>query len=161
MAEQPVYSVTVIAEILGIGERRIQQLVKEGVLIRGDRGKYPLTDNVRAYIKYWEDKAKGMGNDTSINDERYRLLKAQADSQEQKNLVERSELLPVDYIRQIAARVAVQLSSILDTMPARLKRIQPSLNNQAIDVIKADLIEMQVIMSDMQEVVDQVFAENV
>ena len=41
-----------LCEILGLSSRRIQQLTKEGALIRAERGKYDLPASIKTYIEY-------------------------------------------------------------------------------------------------------------
>lgn len=41
-----------IAEILGVTERRIRQLTNDGALAKISRGKYDLSDSIKAYIDY-------------------------------------------------------------------------------------------------------------
>ena len=53
------YSVDTIAEVLLLDPRRIQQLVKEGVLPKKSRGKYDLKKCVQGYVRYQRDLAKG------------------------------------------------------------------------------------------------------
>lgn len=48
------YKVTTqeLSEILNLSKRRIQQLAKEGALVRAERGKYDLPGSIQAYIEY-------------------------------------------------------------------------------------------------------------
>ena len=41
-----------LAEILGISERQIQRLAKEGVIKKNDKGKYLFYQSVKDYIDY-------------------------------------------------------------------------------------------------------------
>lgn len=52
--------VKVVARVLGITPRRVQQLVKEG-LPQAAKGKYPLVECVHWYIRYWQVRAEGSG----------------------------------------------------------------------------------------------------
>lgn len=47
-----IFSTSELSEILGIGDRRIQQLVKEGVISRLDRGKFHLPSVIDEYVNW-------------------------------------------------------------------------------------------------------------
>lgn len=48
----PPVSVAVIAKLFDLSERRIQQLVKQGVVSKTAHGKYDLLSTVREYVRY-------------------------------------------------------------------------------------------------------------
>ena len=80
-----------VAAMLNITVMRVQQLVKLGVVIRTERGKYDLAGSVQGYVKYKEGIKEGRDPDASIAGEvcgedyhlhRARLYKARADAAE-------------------------------------------------------------------------------
>jgi len=76
-ATQPI---TVIARLLDLSERRVQQLVRDGVIPKAERGRYELVGAVRGYVRYLRDlvlKSETGGADYAS--ERARLVKARAD----------------------------------------------------------------------------------
>ena len=80
---QPSYPVSTIAKLFNLTERRVQQLAKDGVIPKANKGKYELVACVQGYIHYLQERA--MGKDSAPQDtytERARLLKAQADKTE-------------------------------------------------------------------------------
>lgn len=73
------YPISVISKLLLISDRRVQQLVKEGHLPKGERGRYELVACVQAYIRYLRDRAV-TGDDAGGDlDDKRRLAKARAD----------------------------------------------------------------------------------
>lgn len=50
--KQFIVTTSEICEILGLSARRIQQLTKEGALVRVSHGKYDLPSSIKAYIDY-------------------------------------------------------------------------------------------------------------
>ena len=56
-----------LADLLEITPRRVQQLAKEGVFPKLDRGRYPLVECVRAFVKYWKDRADGRFADNELD----------------------------------------------------------------------------------------------
>ena len=53
-------SLTAISQLLKLTERRIQQLAKDGIVPKADRGEYDMIPVVHAYIDYFNiDKGGG------------------------------------------------------------------------------------------------------
>ena len=69
MNEQTVAIVT-LGRVINLSDRRIQQLVKEGVLERHEKGRYPFLSNVRAYVIYLQARADGGGTMIDSEDSR-------------------------------------------------------------------------------------------
>jgi hypothetical protein len=67
-----------IADLLNLSRARILQLVTDGVLPKGARGKYPIEDCVRAYVRFLQDNAGKRHGSGEATASRLRLLKAKA-----------------------------------------------------------------------------------
>ncbi|MGC0371850.1 MAG: hypothetical protein DGJ47_000551 [Rickettsiaceae bacterium] len=77
------YSGEVIAKLLNLSVRRVQQLAKDDIIPKSDKGKYDLVASVRGYIKYLYERAYGQNKETiDSHAEKARLLKAQAEKAE-------------------------------------------------------------------------------
>ena len=114
------YPLATIAKILNLSERRVQQLVKEGILPKTEKGKYDLIACVRAYIKYLQERAFGKGaapQDTHL--ERARLLKAQADKTEMEVDTLRGNLIPVETVEADWLTMVMSCRSKLLAIPSR------------------------------------------
>ena len=75
-------SVQVIARLLMISERRVQQLANEGVIPRTESRRYNLEESVQAYIQYIQGKSVGramVDEQIDFHEEKARLTKIQAD----------------------------------------------------------------------------------
>jgi phage terminase Nu1 subunit (DNA packaging protein) len=75
-------SVQVIARLLMISERRVQQLANEGVIPRTETRRYNLEESVQAYIQFLQGKNVGRGmadEQIDFHEEKARLTKIQAD----------------------------------------------------------------------------------
>lgn len=79
-------SVGQLAKLLLITETRIQQLAKQGVIVKGGRGEYRLVPSIHGYIKFLQKDSRTGGDDgTDAGDygkHRARLYKARADKAE-------------------------------------------------------------------------------
>lgn len=90
--------------------------------------------------------AAAAGHDLDAIDyqaERARLTRAQAEAQELKNAQTRRQVAPVELLTYALANVGAQISAHLETIPGRLKREIPALNN-------SDLFEAQRIIAQVQ-----------
>ena len=77
-----------LAAVLGLSDRRINQLAREGILPRTSRGQYPLADAVQAYIRYLGESAAS-GKVSDYNRERIRLTRAKAETMSDTGLTTR------------------------------------------------------------------------
>ena len=79
-ANSPTYPVTTIAKLLLLTDRRVQQLSKEGVIPKSNRGRYELAPAVQGYVRYLQERS--IGRESAPEDyhtEKSRLVKLQAD----------------------------------------------------------------------------------
>lgn len=117
---QLVYKVAVIARFLNLTERRIQQLARDGIIPKPEKGKYDLVGCVQGYTGYLQARAFGKEViHADAHQERARLLKAQADKTELEVKTLRSELIPSDEIAAEWAGLVVAFRSRLLVLPTR------------------------------------------
>jgi len=138
------YPAATLAKLLNLTERRIQQLAKEGILIKVQSGKYDLVRSVQGYVKYLQDRAMGRQDahytdPTDIRLERKRLIKAQADNAECEYQVRRGELVALDVVKDLFNEVAVLYGSSLDALPGRLAQELAGISDPAL--IKSKLFD--------------------
>ncbi|MBM3556075.1 MAG: terminase small subunit, Nu1 [Alphaproteobacteria bacterium] len=117
--------VAVIARLLDLTERRVQQLVRQGVipapLRQGEeRGRYDLVGAVRGYVRFLRDQAAERPGAGDVGAERARLIKAKADLAEMEAGLRRGELLPADDVEEAWIAVLSRLRARLLVLPDRL-----------------------------------------
>lgn len=78
-AGSPTYPAKTIAKLLMLTERRVQQLSKEGVIPRAERGRYELGPAVQGYVRFLRDRAIGGESVGGEADDKARLTRARAD----------------------------------------------------------------------------------
>ena len=111
----------VIARLLDLSERRIQQLSREGVIPKAERGQYDLVGSVRGYVVYLRDLAvKAQAGAPDFGVERARLIKAKADLAEMEADGRRGDLLPADAVEAAWTAVLARLRARLLVLPDRL-----------------------------------------
>jgi phage terminase Nu1 subunit (DNA packaging protein) len=83
MADDPAspnYPVGTIAKLFMVSERRVQQLVKLGIVPKNEHGRYELVPAVQGYVRYLQERAQGRpGAPEDYHQEKSRLVKLQAD----------------------------------------------------------------------------------
>lgn len=112
----PAFPARIIASLLELTERRLQQLVAEGWIPRPQRGQYSLRDSVRGYIRYLKQhqRENTRGNETS------RLARAQAVKVEMENFRRMGELAAWSQVDDVMRGLVVQMRSAHEGLPGRL-----------------------------------------
>lgn len=110
------FTVQVIAKLLMIDERRIQQLVKEGWIPRGERGRYTLVESVQGYITYLKEH----GRETQRGTEHARLARAQAMRVEMENFKRMGELQTTAQVEETTQGLVVMMKTSHAAIPGRL-----------------------------------------
>jgi phage terminase Nu1 subunit (DNA packaging protein) len=117
------YPVATVAKLLLLTERRVQQLTREGVLPRADRGRYELAPVVQAYVRYLRDRAlpgEAEGVSEDFQKARARRTAAEANMAEMRAAEARGELIPAQDVREVLTSVLGRVRSKLLSLPAKL-----------------------------------------
>ena len=117
-ATQPI---GVIARLLDLSERRVQQLSREGVIPKAERGQYDLIGSVRGYVRYLRDQAlKAQAGAPDYAAERARFIRARADLAEMEAEEKRRSLIAAEEIEAAWIAVLALLRTRLLALPDRL-----------------------------------------
>jgi phage terminase Nu1 subunit (DNA packaging protein) len=117
-ATQPI---GVIARLLDLSERRVQQLSREGVIPKAERGQYDLIGSVRGYVRYLRDQAlKAQAGAPDYAAERARFIRARADLAEMEAEEKRHSLIAAEQIEAAWIAVLALLRTRLLALPDRL-----------------------------------------
>jgi phage terminase Nu1 subunit (DNA packaging protein) len=117
-ATQPI---GVIAKLLDLSERRVQQLSREGVIPKAERGQYDLIGSVRGYVRYLrEQAARAQAGAPDYAAERARFIRARADLSEMEAEEKRRSLIAADQIEAAWIAVLALLRTRLLALPDRL-----------------------------------------
>jgi phage terminase Nu1 subunit (DNA packaging protein) len=138
------YPAATLAKLFQLTERRVQQLAKDGIIPKAEKGRYDLAGSVRGYIRYLQERAAGRldgsyQETTDLLQERKRLIKAQADKTESEHQKLRGELIPFTLVEETLNEVAVLFASSVDALPGRLANELAGLSDPAL--IKTRLFE--------------------
>ena len=115
------YPIAVIARLLDLTERRVQQLTREGVIPRTERGRYELVPAVRGYIRYLRDRSVGRDGATipDIAAERARLTREQADRAAMENAKARGELVLAPTVQKALERTFTAFKARIEAIPRK------------------------------------------
>ncbi len=117
-ATQPI---GVIARLLDLSERRVQQLSREGVIPKAERGQYDLIGSVCGYVRYLRDQAtKAQAGAPDYAAERARFIRARADLAEMEAEEKRGALIAAEEIEAAWIAVLALLRTRLLALPDRL-----------------------------------------
>jgi len=117
-ATQPI---AVIAKLLDLSERRVQQLSREGVIPKATRGQYDLIGSVRGYVRYLRDQAvSAQAGAPDYAVERARYIRARADLVEMEANQRRGALIAADDIEAAWIKVLALLRTRVLALPDRL-----------------------------------------
>ena len=82
--------------------------------------------------------------------EKARLTRAQADREEIRLKIDRGRVARVELVSFAVANLASQVSANLATLPAKIKRLQPSLSSTDIHDIRHEVVKVQNLCSKIE-----------
>lgn len=100
-----------LAEILGVGDRTVRNLVDSNILSRNEKGEYTLMSNVKAYIEYLK-----------ANSDSQRLKKIQADRLELKYEIENGTVESLDIIEHYISTMIMNFRQKILGIPNKLSK---------------------------------------
>ncbi|CAD6110880.1 prophage Qin DNA packaging protein NU1-like protein [Escherichia coli] len=133
-----------VAEHLGITERWLRDLQKHpGAPKNRKRGEYDIDAWRYFYISYLKRKGRSDTDDDGNSDyeeklliARWKLTEEQAIAQQLKNQVTEGKLIDSGFCVFALSKLAMALSSTLDTIPLSMQRQFPDLTPRHIDHLK-------------------------
>jgi phage terminase Nu1 subunit (DNA packaging protein) len=137
-----------VAALFNLSDRRVQQLAKDGIIPKAERGRYNLAGCVRGYIAFLQksvDAAKAKAAQPVIVDlqrERARKTAAEAELAELEVAKARGEWVAVSDFRQA-------LQNVLEKEMARLRSLPIQLSWLGVDAEKAIDEEVERIVAEM------------
>lgn len=139
------YSVNTIAELLLLDPRRIQQLAKEGIFPKGERGKYDLVACVQAYVRLLREQAKG--KDPEKLKEEKALVRENRQLKELSRKQKEGKLVDADELRR-------ELAKAFTDVKTRIRSIAPK-SAQAIAHLRMDKKSERELIAAIQTVLQK------
>ena len=97
--------------------------------------------------------------ENTIDYQRFRLTKAQADGQELKNEKDRKECVDVDFNTFVLSKLVSQIAPQLDKIPHEVKKKNPDIEQHILDLIKSIIIKNQNVIADFAEGIEGLLDE--
>lgn len=122
MATGNLQPVRVIARVLVLTERRVQQLAAEGILPKPARGQYDFIECVRAYILHQRKiiEERQPGSVSVLEGSRSRLIAAKAGLAELDESERREQLIPASQIEDFLSALFSRVRQGILSLPSRV-----------------------------------------
>ncbi|MFN2031409.1 terminase small subunit, partial [Escherichia coli] len=149
-----------LAEIFNVDPRTIERWQSQGLpcVSKGSKGIESVFDTAMA-IQWYARRETDIENEKlrkelddlraaaesdlqpgTIDYERYRLTKAQADAQELKNERDRGDVIDTEFCMYALSKLASQISSIMDSLPLTMQRSFPQITPAMLDGLKKEVV---------------------
>lgn len=137
MSDANFYAVGVIAQLLNLTDRRVQQLAKEGIIPKpNNRGEYDLPGCVQGYVAYLQERAE-----RSEEPQRVRLDRLRGDREELELQKLRRELVPVAEVAPALEQYVTDVCAVLEGIPERYAEVlQATADVEGKHQLLADLV---------------------
>lgn len=149
MSDSGAVDVTMLARLLNLTPRRIQQLAVEGVIPKDERGKYLLIPAVQQYVKYLQEKVGGGSGVADLSTQRARLAKEQADKVARENAVRTGQLIPADELTRALSAVAGQAIPILEALPGQIRLQNPTVTTSVLKTVEMEVVKLRNLWADI------------
>ncbi|WP_235505304.1 hypothetical protein [Acidovorax sp. Leaf160] len=126
------------AQMVGVSEARVSQLISDGVMVRGDTAHAWLV----GYCERLRDQAAGRLGDSlglDLVQERAALAREQRIGQEIKNAVARKEYAPVGLLADVLGQAGSAVVDCFEQLEGLLKKACPDLPDEAKTTVMAVL----------------------
>lgn len=131
-----------LARLFVLTPRRIQQLASEGIIPKGERGRYPLAPAIAGYVTWLQKKVSGETDSVDLTTQRARLAKEQADKTAMENAQLRGVLVHAD---DVIATWTTCAAAMRARMLAAPTKVAPMARAAATDAEAAAVIEAEVV----------------
>lgn len=121
VSKAPTYPVATIAKLLMLSDRRVQQLTKEGVIPKAERGRYELAPAVQGYIRFLQERSlSSASSPIDYHAEKARLTQMQASLAEIELVKARGDVVSVAQIEKNLAGLFAEVRSNIRNIPGRV-----------------------------------------
>lgn len=121
-AGTPTYPAGTIAKLLMLTERRVQQLAKDGIIPKAERGRYELAPSVQGYIRFLQDRnvTAGVGSPIDYAAEKAKKLKAERQRVELELSRAQGEVVPLAQLERALANTFAEIKTNIRSVPSRV-----------------------------------------
>ena len=140
----PSYPVAIIAKLLNLSERRVQQLAHQGIIPKAIKAKYELIPSIQGYIDYLKKKVaeKDISQNAAL-EAKVRLIKAHATRHEMATETLNKNLLPAKLVESSWSNLILRCRAVLLGIPNRLANQIVAINDpkEIAQILKDSIYE--------------------
>ena len=123
------FNIEAIAKLLKLSERRVQQLAKDNIIPKAERGKYDLVSSVHGYIDFLKAKAGGDFTAEEVLKNKNKLLKAKAEIAEIEKKKATGELIPKEEVKRTWLELVHKIKQKLLSIPNKVAPVVVTVKN--------------------------------
>lgn len=149
------FAAKAIASLLGITERRLQQLAQAGFIPKSERGMYPLIGSVQGYIRYLKQR----GRESNKSSQHQHLARAQTVKVEMENRRRAGEYIVREQVHEVLSILMTTLTGALEGIPGRTANEYAAMDDAGA-IRHRQQEELRQVRSVLADALDQ-FAESI
>ena len=123
------FNIEAIAKLLKLSERRVQQLAKDNIIPKAERGKYDLVSSVHGYVDFLTAKAGGDFTAEEVLKNKNKLLKAKAEIAEIEKKKATGELIPKEEVKRTWLELVHKIKQKLLSIPNKVAPVVVTVKN--------------------------------
>jgi len=123
------FNIEAIAKLLKLSERRVQQLAKDNIIPKAERGKYDLVSSVHGYVDFLKAKAGGDFTAEEVLKNKNKLLKAKAEIAEIEKKKATGELKPKEEVKRTWLELVHKIKQKLLSIPNKVAPVVVTVKN--------------------------------
>ena len=123
------FNIEAISKLLKLSERRVQQLAKDNIIPKAERGKYDLVSSIHGYIDFLKAKAGGDFTAEEVLKNKNKLLKAKAEIAEIEKKKATGELIPKEEVKRTWLELVHKIKQKLLSMPNKVAPVVATVKN--------------------------------
>ena len=123
------FNIEAISKLLKLSERRIQQLAKDNIIPKAERGKYDLVSSVHGYVDFLKAKAGGDFTAEEVLKNKNKLLKAKAEIAEIEKQKATGELIPKEEVKRTWLELVHKIKQKLLSIPNKVAPVVVTVKN--------------------------------
>jgi phage terminase Nu1 subunit (DNA packaging protein) len=123
------FNIEAISKLLKLSERRVQQLAKDNIIPKAERGKYDLVSSVHGYVDFLKAKAGGDFTAEEVLKNKNKLLKAKAEIAEIEKKKATGELIPKEEVKRTWLELVHKIKQKLLSIPNKVAPVVVTVKN--------------------------------
>ncbi len=155
------YKRSVVANALGLSEKRVKQLTEEGILEEVAPGYYGLKESIQSYIRYLQNK-NGDDGSTDVGKEKYLMTKAKREKIEAEVALIKGELHKASDIENAMGKILVAFKAKMLGLPHKVlpQIIATQDKNEIVEILRTAVYDALEELATYDELFDEELGED-